>query len=180
MKKTTFLLALIITAGSLFAQKQTTTSATVSFDATTEKDALPKAANNAVIGAINPATGEVAFEAAVKNFAFANPKMQEHFNGDKWFNSTVFPVFSFTGKIDGLKKVKFNKDGVYKVMVTGEMKVKDVSHTEKIAGTITIAGGKTTLNASFNLKLADYNITGAPVDAGKVAKEPKVTVLATF
>ena len=35
MKKTILFLALVIAAGSLFAQKKTTTSATISFDATT-------------------------------------------------------------------------------------------------------------------------------------------------
>ena len=55
----------------------------VSFDATTSIDALPKADNKTVIGAIDTKTGAVQFEANVKNFAFANPTMQGHFNGAK-------------------------------------------------------------------------------------------------
>lgn len=42
MKKAILILALAAT-GTVFAQKKTTTSATVSFDATTKLDALPKA-----------------------------------------------------------------------------------------------------------------------------------------
>ena len=72
MKKTILFLAFIATTGYIFAQKKTTTSATVSFDATTEKDALPKAENKTVIGSIDTQTGDVAFEAAVKNFSFPN------------------------------------------------------------------------------------------------------------
>ena len=60
MKKTILFLGLVIAAGSLFAQKKTTTSATVSFDATTSLDALPKANNKTVIGAIDTKTGAVA------------------------------------------------------------------------------------------------------------------------
>ena len=180
MKKTVLLVALIIITGNIFAQKKTTTSATVSFDATTSKDALPKATNNAVIGSINTQTGDVAFEAAVKNFAFTNPTIQSHFNGDKWFNSDTYPVFSFSGKIEKAGKVNFSKDGVYKVTVNGTMKIRDVSKEEKMEGTITVSGGKIKIASDFDIELSDYKITGAPIDAGKVAKEPKITVSAEF
>ena len=156
------------------------TGATVAFDATTPKDALPKAENKTVIGSINTQTGEVAFEAAVKNFSFSNPKVQEHFNGDNWFKSNTYPVFSYTGTIEKLSKVKFKKDGVYNVTVNGEMKIRDVSRKEKVEGTITIAGGKITVAASFVIELDDYNIKGGSIDAGKVAKQPKVTATAEF
>ncbi|MEO5947175.1 MAG: YceI family protein [Chitinophagaceae bacterium] len=180
MKKTILLMALVVATGQLFAQKKTTSSATVTFDATTAKDALPKATNNTVIGSLNTATGDVAFEASVKNFAFTNPKIQEHFNSDKWMNSDTYPVFSFSGKIEKLSKVNFNKDGVYEVTVNGIMKVRDISKKEKMEVTVTIIGGKIKTSSSFEIDLPDYGITGAPIDAGKVAKEPKVTVSAEF
>ena len=180
MKKTTLLLALVISAGSLFAQKKTTTSAIVGFDATTEKDALPKAENKTVIGSLDTQTGAVAFEAAVKNFSFSNPRMQEHFNGGNWMNSDQFPKFSFTGKLDKLSKVKFTKDGTYNVEVNGNLTVKGITQKKKIKGTITVANGKIQIAANFTVKLSDYNITGQPVEAGKVSREPKVTVSAEF
>ncbi len=180
MKKTITILALLLTTGAVFAQKKTTTSATVSFDATTPKDNLPKAENKTVIGSLNTQTGDVAFEAAVKNFSFANPKMAEHFNGDNWMKSNSFPVISFSGKIEKINKLKLNKDGVYKVKVEGDMKIRDVSRKEKIEGTLTVTGGKIKVAADFKIKLADYNITGVPVESGKVSREPSVTVSAEF
>jgi len=180
MKKTILFLALVITTGNLFAQKKTTTSASITFDATTPKDALPKATNNTVIGSINTVTGDLAFEASVKNFAFSNPKIQEHFNSDKWMNSDPYPAFSFTGKIEKADKVKFTKDGTYSVTVNGTMNIRDVSKSEKVKGTITVAGGKMKIAAAFEIELADYGITGGAIDAGKVAKEPKITVTAEF
>jgi polyisoprenoid-binding protein YceI len=180
MKKSILFLAFIAAAGALFAQKKTTSSATVSFDATTPKDDLPKASNNTVIGSIDTKTGDVAFEAAVKNFSFSNPKMQQHFNGANWMNSDQFPKFSFTGKIDKLNKVKWSKDGTYKVKVDGNLMVKDITKKANVEGTITVAGGKITVAADFNFKLSDYNITGQPIDSGKVSKEPKVSVTAEF
>jgi polyisoprenoid-binding protein YceI len=158
----------------------TTTSATVSFDATTPIDALPKAENKTVIASLNKTTGAVLFEAAVNNFAFTNPTIQDHFNGEKWMNSAAFPKFTFSGKIDKLNKVKFNKDGVYKVTVTGNLVIKGVSKQIKAPGTITVAGGKAAAAAAFSIKLADYGISGAPIDGGKVAKEPKIVVAASF
>jgi hypothetical protein len=34
--------------------------------------------------------------------------------------------------------------------------------------------------AELKIKLEDFDITGQPIEAGKVAKEPKVTVSASF
>jgi polyisoprenoid-binding protein YceI len=180
MKKTILFLAFIAASGLLFAQKKTTTSATVSFDATTPKDDGPKADNKTVVGSIDTKTGDVAFEAAVKNFSFASPKMQEHFNGANWMNSDQFPKFTFTGKIEDIKKVKFTKDGTYKVKVNGDLTIKDITKKTKVDGTVTVAGGKISVATTFTIKLADYNITGMPIDAGKVSKEPKISVSAEF
>ena len=70
MKKCTFLFALLLASAGLFAQAKKTTTATVSFDASTPADPVAKAENKTVIAAIDTKTGTVAFEAAVKNFAF--------------------------------------------------------------------------------------------------------------
>ena len=180
MKKTILFLAFIAASGLLFAQKKTTTSATVSFDATTPKDDGPKADNKTVVGSIDTKTGDVAFEAAVKNFSFASPKMQEHFNGANWMNSDQFPKFTFTGKIEDIKKVKFTKDGTYKVKVNGDLTIKDITKKTKVDGTVTVAGGKISIATAFTVTLADYNISGMPIDAGKVSKEPKISVSAEF
>jgi polyisoprenoid-binding protein YceI len=180
MKKTTLLFALVLAAGSLFAQKKTTSTATVSFDATTPKDALPKADNKTVIGSLDTKTGAVAFEAAVKNFSFGNPKMQEHFNGANWMNSDQFSKFTYTGTIEKFSKIKLNKDGVYSAKVNGDMTIKGITKKVKVEGKITVAGGKITVNADFKVKLEDFSISGKPIDDGKVAKEPKVTVSAEF
>lgn len=180
MKKITLLLVLIISTVSLFAQRKTTTTATVSFDATTPKDALPKAENKTVIGSIDTKTGAVAFEAAVNNFSFSSPKMQEHFNGPNWMNSAQFPKFTFNGKIDKPSKIKYTKNGTYTVKVTGDLTIKDISKKITTPVTFTVTNGKISVTTAFTVKLADYNITGQPVDAGKVSKEPKVTVSAEF
>lgn len=178
MKKAFLFLSFFGVTSVLFAQKIGTTSATVAFDASTAIDNLPKAANKTVVAEIDTKTGELGFEAAVKNFAFSNPRIQEHFNGDNWLNSTKFPLFTFIGKINNIKEVNFTKDGTYSVKVAGELTIKDVTKPISTTGTITVKNGAVNAIASFTFKLADYGITGVPIDAGKVAKEPTVTVSA--
>ena len=180
MKKTTLFLGLVIAAGSLFAQKKTTTSATVSFDATTALDAGPKADNKTVIGAIDTKTGSVQFEASVKNFSFANPLMQEHFNGEKWLNSDEFPKFTFNGNIVDTSSVNFASDGSYTTEVEGVLSIKRKEQKVKVPGTIVVKDGSLAVSANFSIALADYGISGAPIDGGKVAKNPKISVTADF
>ena len=180
MKKIILFIALIAVTSIGFAQKKTTTSAIVSFDATTPKDNLPKAENKTGIASIDTKTGVVAFEAAVKNFSFANPRIQDHFNGTQWMNSDQFPKFTFTGTIEKVDKIKFNKNGNYTVKVKGTLTVKDISKPLTTQAVFKVVDGKVSASTSFTIALADYNITGQPVDAGKISKTPKVTVSAEF
>ncbi|HEX2845384.1 MAG TPA: YceI family protein [Chitinophagaceae bacterium] len=180
MKKTILALALVAVTGSLFAQKKTTTSATVAFDASTAIDNLPKAENKTVVAALDPKTGSVAFEATVKNFAFANPTIQQHFNGEKWMDSDKFPSFIFKGNIIDPAKVNFTKDGSYNTNVEGSLSIKGVEQKVKAPATIVVKGGAISATSNFSVKLTDFGISGAPIDAGKVSKEPKVTVSADF
>ncbi|MFT3680602.1 MAG: YceI family protein [Ferruginibacter sp.] len=177
MKKTTILFALTVVSAMAFAQKKTTTSATVKFDATTSLDALPLAENKTVIAAIDPAKGTVAFEAAVKSFSFSNPMMQEHFNGERWMDSEKFPKSSFAGKITNLADVNFAKDGTYTAKIDGELTMHGVTKPLSTTAIITVKGGAVTTTSDFTIKAADFGIGDA---GGKVAKEPKISVTADF
>lgn len=178
MKKNFLLIILILVSGFVFAQKKTTTSAVIAFDASTAIDNLPKAENKTAIAALDTKTGSVQIEAAVKNFAFANPRIQDHFNNASWMNSDAFPKFSFNGKIDDLSKVNFSRDGSYAISVSGDLTIKNVSKPLTVPGTIVIKEGIISAAAEFSIKLADYNMSGGSFDSGKVSKEPKITVTA--
>lgn len=178
MKKAILILTLVITTGNLFAQKKISTSAIVSFDASTPLDNLPKADNKTAVAVIDIKTGSVAFEANVKNFAFANPMMQEHFNGQNWLHSDAHPTFTFKGNIVNATSVDFSKDGSYKTEVEGLLGIKGKEQKIKVPGTIVVKGEYLVVSANFSISLGDYGISGAPIDAGKVAKEPKITISA--
>jgi polyisoprenoid-binding protein YceI len=178
MKKTILFFALVAVTSSLFAQKKITTSATIKFDASTSVDNLPKAENKTVIASLNTTTGALAFEAAVKNFSFTNPMMQDHFNGSSWMESDKHPTFTYKGNITDLAAVDFSKDGTYQVKTEGTLSVKGVEQKLSTPATIVVKGSSVVASADFSIKLADYGISGAPIDGGKVAKEPKITVSA--
>jgi len=181
MKKLMLSLSFLLVTGILMSQKLTTTSAVVSFDATTEKDLLPKAENKTVIGSLDKTTGALAFEAAVNNFAFSNPLMQQHFNSDRWLNSAAFPKFSFSGKLNKLNTVKFNKNGTYKTTVTGNLTVKGVTKPISAPVTISVLNGKVSGTSAFSITLADFGIAGqTQIASGKVAQVVKINVVAGF
>ena len=163
---------------SIFAQKKTTTSAIISFDATTVLDPLPKAENKTVIAALDTKTGAVQFEAAIKNFAFANPKIQEHFNQENWLNSDKFPKATFSGVITNPSAINFKKDGTYNVTVEGDLTIKGKTNKVTAPATIVVVGTTLKTNATFNIKLTDFGVEGQPITAGKVSAEPKISVSA--
>lgn len=180
MKKTVLFVALLVASGYVFAQKKTTTSAIIGFDATTSLDALPKAENKTVIASLDTKTGKLAFEASVKGFNFENPKMQEHFNGKGWMDSEQYPTASFTGSIINLAKVNFTKDGTYNVEVAGYLTMHGVKQPVESRAVITVKGATINASSKFNIKLSDYSINGGAVAAGKVSKEPVINVTAVF
>jgi len=199
MKKTILLIALVTVTGSIFAKnavsiskkeksanlpgenagrKKTTTSGTISFNATTAKDAKPKGENKTVIASLDIVKGTVAFEVIVKNFSFENPMMQEHFNSPVWMDSEKFPTATFKGNIANLSAINFKKDGTYAAQVKGDLTIHGVTKSVSSAGSITVAGGSIKVASDFNVPLADYGINGPAIAAGKVATESKVSVAA--
>ena len=181
MKKSIILFALVGLSTMAIAQKkQTTTSATINFDATTSIDALPKAENKTVIASLDTKTGNVAFESVIKNFAFTNPRIQDHFNGEKWMDSEKYPTATFTGKIGDLKAVNFKKNGTYNVAVMGDLTLHGITKPVTTKAVITVEGKLISTKTDFTIALADYGVNGGAIAAGKVATNPKISVVADF
>jgi polyisoprenoid-binding protein YceI len=176
MKKIILVLLIAMVSVAGMSQKRTTTSAIVAFDATTALDNLPKAENKTVVAGIDPTKGTVQFEATIKNFDFANPKIQEHFNQKGWMNSDEFPTATFDGAITNPTAVNFKKDGVYTVTVEGDLTIRGKTQKVSAPATITVAGKSLNAKSDFSIKLADYGIDGPSVSSGKVSREPKITV----
>ena len=180
MKRTNLILVLIFLNAAVFAQKKVTTSGAISFDATTNLDPLPKAENKTVVAALDTKTGALAFEVIVKSFSFVNPMMQGHFNSDKWMDSDKFPTSTFKGKITNFSAVNFSKDGTYPAEVTGDLTIHGITKPITTTGSVFVANKTIAATAVFTIKVDDYGITSKAIDAGKVNKEPKISVAVDF
>ncbi len=180
MKRASLLFLIILFSVLVSAQKKTTTSAVIAFDASTSLDNLPKAENRTVVAALDLQKKTIQFEAAIRNFSFTNPRMQDHFNQKGWMFSDEYPKAVFSGVITDPQAVNFGKDGTYEVTVSGDLTIRGQTQKITTPATISVAGGSYNASASFSIRLADYGVDAPPVSAGKVSREPTISVSAEF
>lgn len=178
MKRIILSFAIATISMIVFGQKKTTTSATIAFDASTAADDLPKAENKTAIAAVDTEKHTIQFEASIKNFAFSNPRIQEHFNQKNWLNSDEFPKATFNGVITNPSAINFKKDGTYTVNVEGDLTIKGQTRKVSTPATIVVSGKTVKATATFSIKLDEFYIEGSAINTGKVAREPKITVSA--
>jgi polyisoprenoid-binding protein YceI len=95
-------------------------------------------------------------------------------------DSEKFPTATFKGELTNLSKVNFSKNGTYPVTVKGELTIHGVTKPVETAGAIVVSGKTINATTDFSIKLEDYGISGGPIEAGKVAREPKISVAAEF
>ncbi len=105
MKKLILLSASLLFAGYASAQKYSSKTGKVTFEASVPlfEDIYAQDDNNTVV--INADTGEMASVSAVKNFHFKTKLMEEHFN-ESYAETAKYPKTTFKGKIAGFDKTK--------------------------------------------------------------------------
>lgn len=103
---------------------------------------------------LNIETGELAFVTPIRSFVFDKQLMQEHFN-ENYMESEKYPNASFKGRLSGYEK---GKQGKQPVIARGEMTIHGVSRNIEAAGEIEFKGKGLYVEASFPLKVADFNI----------------------
>ena len=117
----------------------------------------------------------------MQNFEFEKALMQKHYNGKDFLDTKQFPKSKFTGKITNTAEVNFSKDGIYPVLTSGSLTIKNISILVYENGTIKAEGDKITLQAKIKILLADYNIVflkGKP--STNIAKEVEVSVKSIY
>jgi len=175
MKNLIFILALsLLTGMQSKAQNFFTKNGKITFFSKTSMENI-EAVNNQVVSLANTATGDLAFSVIITGFLFKKALMQEHFN-ENYMESAKYPKATFKGKIADLSKVNFTKDGSYAVTVSGDLNMHNVTKTVSVPGTITVKGGKFNAAATFNVLLADYNISVPKVVEGNISKTIEIKV----
>jgi YceI-like domain len=168
------LIASITSAGH--AQLYTTRNAFINFYSKALVEDI-SADNNQVYSIIDAGKKNLAFSLLLKSFIFPKQLMQDHFN-ENYVESDKYPKAIFNGSYTG--DVAFDKDGVYKIMVKGNLTLHNVTHAIELPATLEVKGGKLSGNAEFKIKPEDYNISIPSVVRDNIAKELTVTVKANY
>jgi polyisoprenoid-binding protein YceI len=162
----------VITA---FSQTYITRNGSISFSSHTPLEDV-KAQNNEAVSVLNPSTGDLEFKVAVKSFHFVKTAMEDHFNNDDYMASEKYPKAGFKGKIQNITAVDLSKDGVYKVTVSGDLTIRDVTKPITAQGTIKVEGGMVTVTSTFTIKRKDYNVIGEAFVQKKISEDIEITV----
>jgi hypothetical protein len=158
--------------GQAYSQLYSTRAGFVGFYSKTALEDI-KGENNQVYAIIDAGKKNLAFAALLKGFSFPKELMQEHFN-ENYVESDKYPKASFSGAYTG--DVTLGTDGVYKVMVKGNLTLHNVTKTIETPATIEVKGGHLVGAAEFKVKPEDFNITIPSVVRDKIDKEMTVKV----
>ncbi len=124
-------------------------------------DADVSAINNEVSSKIS-ATGDIRFSLLFKGFQFKYAEMQTHFN-EEYVESEKYPRASFTGTIQNIKSIDFNKEGKYTAKVVGTLTMHGVTKPVQTSATLTIGKGKIAATATMSINMSDFKIDASAV-----------------
>lgn len=156
------------------AQKFYTKNGKISFFSSASMENI-EAHNRSVSAVVDAGSGDVQFAVLMKGFEFKKALMQEHFNKN-YVESDKFPKSSFNGKVVNNGDIKYTVNGTYNAQVKGKLTIHGVTREVDIPGTITVSEGKLSIRSTFNVLLADYNISIPRIYKDNIAKSIRVSV----
>jgi len=174
MKKILLILAIAFTINTAFAQKYLTKTGHISFFSSTPIEDID-AHNYQVTSIINFEDGKMVFSLLMKGFEFEKALMQEHFN-EKYVESDEFPKAKFKGEILNYKDIDLSKDGVYKVVVKGDLTIHGETNSISEKATIEVKDGKVIGEIKFYIAIEDYKINIPSVVRDKIAERVEILV----
>jgi len=173
MKKILLALAVMVIAhANVYSQLYITRTGYISFYSQMPLEDI-KAENNQVYAVIDPAKKNIAFILLLKGFLFPRELQQEHFN-ENYVESDKYPKSNFTGSYTG--DVSLTKDGVYNIIVKGNLTIHGVTKPVETPATLEVKDGRLLGNCVFKLSPEDYNISIPSVVRDKIAKEVTITI----
>ena len=176
MKKTLLILFTLIAIIQLsFAQKYFTRSGQVSFHSRALLEDID-AFNNQGTFVMDVASGKIQMAVLIKSFQFEKALMQEHFN-QNYMESDDFPKASFSGAVVSDALTDLKKEGNYKgVKIVGDLTIRNITKPIETRADFTIKNGQVSATASFDVKVADYDISIPSIVKDKIAKQVEVRV----
>ncbi|PIF47553.1 YceI-like domain-containing protein [Chryseobacterium sp. 52] len=172
MRRLLVMSAVLFFAGFASAQKYSSKTGSVTFEASVPlfEDVYAKDGNNIVV--LNADTGEMASVSAVKNFHFKVKLMEEHFN-ESYAETAKYPKATFKGKIAGFDKTKLTASP-QKYTVQGTLNFHGVDKAVSSVASIYSKDGKIYMQGAFMAKPVDYSVTIPKMVTKKVAENVNV------
>jgi polyisoprenoid-binding protein YceI len=103
--------------------------------------------------------------------------MQEHFN-ENYVESDKYPKAEFSGTYTCSRTM--DKEGVYPIMVKGNLTLHGVTKSIEEPATLEIKSGSLLANSNFQLKPEDFRISIPSIVRDKISKEMNVKVQVTW
>lgn len=168
-----FPLLLLFVTSTICAQKYTTKTGHLKFEASVPSFEEVAADNKTASAAVDAATGDIAVLALMKGFRFKVALMEEHFN-ESYAETGKYPKATFKGKIEGLDATKLTSDAKT-FTINGDLTLH--GKTKKITDTATVSkNGKTiTVTGNFTVKPAEFGIEIPKMVSKKVAEQVKIS-----
>ncbi|MBB6372162.1 YceI family protein [Chryseobacterium shigense] len=172
MKKLVLISSILFFAGSVSAQKYSSKTGSVSFEASVPlfEDVYAKDDSNVVV--LNTDNGEMASVSVVKNFHFKTKLMEEHFN-ESYAETAKYPKATFKGKIVNFDKTKLTASP-QKYTVQGTLNFHGVDKAVSSAAAVYTKDGKIYMQGSFVAKPADHKVTIPKMVTKKIAESVNV------
>ena len=166
-----FCLATVLPAVA-YSQSYNTRSGFIGFYSKTALEDI-RGENNQVYVIIDASKKNLAFAALLKGFIFPKELMQVHFN-ENYVESDKYPKTTFSGSYTG--DVSLDKDGVYKIIVKGNLTLHNVTRNIETPATLEVKAGHLLGVAEFKLKPEDFNIGIPSIVRDKIDKEITVKI----
>ena len=171
--KVVFTLVLLATTTCFYAQKYSTKTGVVAFEASVPSFEEVAGESKTASAILEPVTGNIAVLTLMKGFRFKVALMEEHFN-ENYVESDKYPKATFKGKVEGLDITKLTADPK-PYTITGDLtlhgktiKVSNSAKLSKSGNTITVTG-------NFKVQPKDFAIEIPSVVSKKVADKIDVT-----
>jgi hypothetical protein len=172
MKKILILSAVIFSCGILSAQKYSSKTGKVTFEASLPmfEDVYAQDDNNLAI--FNADNGDFASVSMVKNFHFKTKLMEEHFN-ESYAETEKYPKSTFKGKLLNFDKSKLTATP-QKFTMQGVLNFHGVDQNVSSPATVYLKDGKVFIQGNFVAKSADFKVKIPKMVMKKVAETVNV------
>jgi hypothetical protein len=172
MKPIILISGIFLTMNFAFAQKYSTKTGKVAFEASVPLFEDVYAENNAITAILNADNGEIASLGMVKDFKFKTNLMQEHFN-ENYAESVKYPKTSFKGKIANFNKADLSaKAKTY--TITGTLNFHGVDKQVQSSASVYLKDDKIIVQGKFIAKPADFKVKIPKMVVAKIAENVDV------